>query len=93
MRSKLKNYITGNVLEKTFRAGESLQAAQIEKRDCQYTYVDGDFVSLSITEVCKLFSCRHNKLDAPMLLPAVAELAAWLEGANHRHVYLSTKCS
>ena len=45
MRSKLKNYITGNTLEKTFRAGESLAAATIENRDCQFSYIDGDDVS------------------------------------------------
>ena len=45
MRSKLKNYVSGSVLEKTFRAGETLQAAQIEKRDSQFTYVDGEDVS------------------------------------------------
>lgn len=45
VRSKLKNYITGSVLEKTFRAGESLTAATIEKRETQFTYQDGDDVS------------------------------------------------
>ena len=45
VRSKLKNYITGSVVEKTFRAGESLTAATIEKRETQFTYQDGDDVS------------------------------------------------
>lgn len=48
VRSKLKNYITGGVLEKTFRAGESLTAATIEKRETQFSYQDGDDVSLSL---------------------------------------------
>jgi len=45
VRTKLKNYITGNVVDKTFRAGESATQAVLEKRDCQYTYSDGDEVS------------------------------------------------
>ncbi len=44
VRSKLKNCITGNMLDKTFRAGEALTAATVEKRSCQFTYVDGEDV-------------------------------------------------
>ena len=44
VRTKLKNYISGNVVERTFRAGESAVQAVLEKRDCQFTYPDGDEV-------------------------------------------------
>ena len=42
VRTKLKNVITGSVLEKTFNPSEKLQGAEIEKRDMQYLYNDGD---------------------------------------------------
>eukprot|EP00243_Klebsormidium_subtile_P004505 TRINITY_DN18516_c0_g1_i1.p1 TRINITY_DN18516_c0_g1~~TRINITY_DN18516_c0_g1_i1.p1 ORF type:complete len:288 (-),score=53.82 TRINITY_DN18516_c0_g1_i1:292-1074(-) len=42
VRSKLKNYITNNTVEKTFRAGESVEAAEVDKRTKQYTYNDGE---------------------------------------------------
>ena len=42
VRTKLKNVITGAVLEKTFNPSEKLQGAEIEKRDMQYLYNDGD---------------------------------------------------
>ena len=42
VRTKLKNVITGAVLEKTFNPSEKLQGAEIEKRDMQYLYSDGD---------------------------------------------------
>jgi translation elongation factor P len=42
VRSKLKNYLTKSTNEKTFRAGEKLQTADVEKRTMQYTYKDGD---------------------------------------------------
>ena len=45
VRSKLKNYLTGSNLEKTFRAGEPLEGAVVEKRDTQYTYLDGNQVN------------------------------------------------
>ncbi|HXM17617.1 MAG TPA: elongation factor P [Candidatus Tumulicola sp.] len=42
VRTRLKNVIRGNVLEKTFRAGEMLQRAIIDTRDMQYLYGSGD---------------------------------------------------
>ena len=42
VRTKLKNVINGSVLEKTFNPSEKYPAAQIEKRDMQYLYQDGD---------------------------------------------------
>jgi len=42
VRTKLKNVITGAVLERTFNPSEKLQGAEIEKRDMQYLYNDGD---------------------------------------------------
>uniref|UniRef100_A0A7S2UXP2 Elongation factor P n=1 Tax=Fibrocapsa japonica TaxID=94617 RepID=A0A7S2UXP2_9STRA len=38
VRSKLKNLLTGNTNEKTFRAGESVQEAIVEKAELQFTY-------------------------------------------------------
>ncbi|MFN8670829.1 MAG: elongation factor P [Candidatus Sericytochromatia bacterium] len=42
VRTKLKNVKTGNVNEKTFRAGEKLEKANIEKRAMQFSYAAGD---------------------------------------------------
>ncbi|NJL49398.1 MAG: elongation factor P [Leptolyngbyaceae cyanobacterium SM2_5_2] len=42
VRTKLKNVQTGNTVEKTFRAGETVPQAVIEKRDMQHTYRDGE---------------------------------------------------
>ena len=45
VRSKLKNTRTGSVVEKTFRAGETIERANIDKREMQYLYRDSeDFV-------------------------------------------------
>ena len=40
VRMKLKNVETGAVLDKTFRAGENVQQARIERRDYSYLYRD-----------------------------------------------------
>jgi len=42
VRTKLKNVQTGSTVEKTFRAGESVPQANLEKRTMQHTYKDGD---------------------------------------------------
>ena len=41
VRTKIKNVITGSVLEKTFNPSEKFQAAEIEKKEMQYLYEDG----------------------------------------------------
>src|SRR5438445_200834 len=41
VRTKLKNISTGNTVEKTFRAGEKVEQAILERRDMQYLYSDG----------------------------------------------------
>lgn len=42
VRTKLKNLVTGGVTEKTFRAGEKVAKAHIEKKAMQYLYNTGD---------------------------------------------------
>ena len=42
VRVKMKNVITGAVLERTFNPSEKLQGAEIEKKDMQYLYSDGE---------------------------------------------------
>ena len=42
-RVKLRNLKTGRVLEKTFKSGESVEAADVMDTDMQYLYEDGDF--------------------------------------------------
>lgn len=42
VRTKLKNVQTGNTVEKTFRAGETVPQANLEKRTMQHTYKDGE---------------------------------------------------
>ena len=42
VRSKLKNVQTGAVMEKTFRAGEKMPRAIVDKREMQYLYNAGE---------------------------------------------------
>src|SRR5699024_3369946 len=42
VRSKLRNLRTGAIQEKTFRAGEKVERAQIDNHRMQYLYANGD---------------------------------------------------
>jgi elongation factor P len=42
VRSKLKNLRNGNIVERTFRAGENVGRAHVENRPMQYLYASGD---------------------------------------------------
>lgn len=42
VRTKLKNVKTGAVLDKTFRAGEKVELAHLERRKMQYLYKDSN---------------------------------------------------
>ena len=41
-RTKMKNLLTGGVIERNIRSGEKLEAADVEDRTLQYIYPDGD---------------------------------------------------
>ncbi|TVU27273.1 hypothetical protein EJB05_29895 [Eragrostis curvula] len=50
VRTKMRNYVTGNTVEKTFRAGSSLEEASLSKEIKQFTYKDGSqFVFMDLT--------------------------------------------
>ena len=42
VRTKLKNIISGGVVERTFRPTEKCPQARIDRKDMQYLYSDGD---------------------------------------------------
>lgn len=57
VRTKLKNVQSGNVVEKTFRAGETVPQATLEKRTMQHTYAEGDqyvFMDMETFEEARL---------------------------------------
>lgn len=57
VRTKLKNAQTGSVIERTFRAGETVPQANLEKNTKQFTYRDGDqlvFMDMATYEESRL---------------------------------------
>ena len=73
VRTKIRNVITGAVVEKTFNPTEKFPTAYIERRDMEYLYEDGDLYYFMDNEtyeqmpkfvkenmVCKVLSYKGN---------------------------------
>jgi elongation factor P len=63
VRSKLKNLRNGNLVEKTFRAGENVNRAQIENREVQYLYNPGNEYVFMDNQTFDQFSLDKKQLE------------------------------
>jgi len=55
VRTKMKNVLTGKVVDKTFNAGAKIETANVDRRDFQYLYKDGnDFVFMDTADYDQL---------------------------------------
>jgi elongation factor P len=51
VRTKLKNVLSGKVVDKTFNAGVKVDVANVDKREMQYLYREGgDFVFMDLSD-------------------------------------------
>jgi elongation factor P len=69
-RVKIRNLKTGRVIERTFRSGESLEAADVMEVELQYLYNDGEFWHFMDQQSFEQFSADVN---------AVGESQKWLK--------------
>ncbi|MDU0331656.1 elongation factor P [Paenibacillus sp. 3LSP] len=63
VRSKLKNLRNGNIVEKTFRAGETISRAMIENRDVSYLYASGQEHTFMDNETFDQFTLTSDQLE------------------------------
>ena len=69
-RVRLRNLKTGRVWERTFKSGESLEAADVMDRDMEYLYNDGEFWYFMEPS-----TYEQHQADKT----AVADAAQWIE--------------
>lgn len=62
VRTKLKNIISGGVVEKTFRPTEKCPQARIDRKDMQYLYEDGDLFYFMDTETYDQVGLNADKV-------------------------------
>ena len=69
VRTKIKNIKTGQSLEKTFRAGEKLSRAIIDRKTMQYLYSEGDTYNFMDTQTFEQIPLNVEQLgDATKFL-------------------------
>ena len=62
VRTKIKNVITGAVIERTFSPTDKFENAYIERRDMQYSYQDGDLYYFMDNESFEMEPIDGSKL-------------------------------
>ncbi|THG33047.1 elongation factor P [Naasia lichenicola] len=69
VRTKLKNVVTGKVVDRTYNAGAKIETENVDRRDFQYLYQDGaDFVFMDTAD--------YEQITVPG--PVVGEAANFL---------------
>lgn len=68
VRSKVKNLMNGNVMEKTFRAGESIVPADVSKTEMQFTFQDGESFCFMNMETFEEQRISKSTIPNPLLL-------------------------
>ena len=63
VRTKMKNVMTGGIVERTFSPTDKFENAYIERREMQYTYDDGDLYHFMDTETWEETLIPHDKVD------------------------------
>ncbi|WP_017186696.1 elongation factor P [Alkalibacillus haloalkaliphilus] len=66
VRSKLRNLENGNIQEKTFRAGEKVNKAHLERRQMQYLYESGDNRTFMDTETFDQIEIPDHKIETEL---------------------------
>lgn len=62
VRTKLRNVITGGVVERTFSPTDKYESAFIERKDMQYSYTDGDLYYFMDMETFEQMPLNKDKL-------------------------------
>ena len=59
-RVKIRNLKTGRVVERTFKSGESVEAADVIDTDMQYLYNDGEFFHFMVPETFEQYAATSE---------------------------------
>ncbi len=70
-RVKIRNLKTGRVVERTFKSGESVEAADVMDTDMQYLYNDGEFWHFMLPDTFEQYAATEE---------AVSDAKQWIKG-------------
>ncbi|MEE1320720.1 MAG: elongation factor P, partial [Acutalibacteraceae bacterium] len=63
VRAKVKNVITGSVIERTFNPSEKFPTAFVERKDMEYSYSDGGLYYFMDPETYELVPINESELS------------------------------
>ncbi len=69
-RVKIRNLKTGRVVDKTFKSGETVEAADVVEKEMQYLYSDSDFWHFMVADTFAQYAADQT---------AVGDAAQWLK--------------
>jgi elongation factor P len=69
-RVRIRNLKTGRVIERTFKSGDSVEAADVVDMDMQYLYSDGEFFHFMVPETFEQHAANKS---------VIGENAQWLK--------------
>lgn len=69
-RVRIRNLRTGRVVDKTFKSGDTLPAADVVDTDMQYLYADGEFWHFMVPDTFEQYAADEN---------AIADAKIWLK--------------
>jgi len=70
-RIKIRNLKTGRVIEKTYKSGESVEAADVVETDMEFSYSDGEMWTFMNTETFEQLTASKS---------AMGDTVKWLKG-------------
>ena len=59
---RIKNLKTGKVVDKTFKSGESVEAADVMDTDMQYLYADGEFWHFMVADTFEQYAADEKAI-------------------------------
>jgi len=62
VRTKMKNIVTGATVERTFNPSDKMEKANIERKDMQYLYSDGDLYHFMDVETFEQMPINRDKM-------------------------------
>jgi elongation factor P len=62
VRTKLKSYLSGNVLDRTFRSGERFEEPDLEEREMQFLYATGHDYTFMDTDTYEQLTFEKKQL-------------------------------
>ncbi len=89
VRTKLKNVLTGKVVDKTFNAGAKVEIENVDRRDYTYLYTDGDgYVFMDQTDFDQITVGAATVGDAKNFLLENQQVTIALNNGNPLYIDL-----